>query len=100
MIAAQRKGRRRKNGESYRMDGVDLAVFAERKIVGLQRSVEVGTILFPAVIVFNLQVAVVEQALRDDEVVRFVAARKERRVRQSPGDRAEGDRARKKYRQR
>ena len=75
------------------MDRVDLAVGAAREVVGLQRPVEVRAILLLLMVVFDLQIAVMEQALRDDEIVRLVAAGKERRTGQSPGGRAKDHRA-------
>ena len=94
VIAAHRKRRHREHRQADRMNGIDLTILPEREIVRLQRSVEVRTIVFAAVVVLDFQIAVVQQALRDDEVMRFVAARKKRRIRHPPRDGAKRDRAR------
>ena len=78
------------------MDRIDLAVNAARQVVGLQRPAVVRAVVLPLMVVLDLQIAVVQQALRDDQVVRLVAARKQRRVGQPPADDAEDDRARQK----
>ena len=77
------------DGHADRMDRVDLAVAAASPIVGLERRLEVRAVVAAGVVVLDRKVVIGEQALRDDQIVRLVAARKDRRELQPPRRRAE-----------
>ena len=62
-----------------RVDRIDLAIDAAGQVVGLERPREVLERVAAAMVVLDPQVAVAPQALRDDEIVRLVAAREDRR---------------------
>src|SRR6478609_12190089 len=55
------------------MDGVDLPVLSALQEVRFQIAVRIDEIVAALVVVLDLQVAVVKQALCDDEVMRLVA---------------------------
>ena len=61
------------------MDGIDLAILAAAKEVRPQHPGKILMVLPAGVVVLDLQVAVIEKALCDDEIVRLVAARQTRR---------------------
>ena len=61
------------------MDRVDLPVGAAADVMRRQRAGAVRLIVAPTVVVLDFQIAVEQQALRDDEVVRLVAAWNRRR---------------------
>jgi hypothetical protein len=88
-IAANGEGRRDENGDADRMDGVDLAVASAPPVVGLERGLEIRAVVAAGVVVLDREVVIGEQALRDDQIVRLVAARKNRRELQPPRRRAE-----------
>src|ERR1700752_4235657 len=60
-------------GHARRVDRVDLAVEAALQEVWRQSVVEVVEVVAAIVVVLNPQVAILQQTLRDDEVVRLVA---------------------------
>ncbi len=78
-IARQQEGRQHQRRDAGRVNRVDCAVAPAPQIVRLQLSVDVRGVLAAPVVVLDPQVAVGQQALRDDQVVRFVAAGDARR---------------------
>ena len=74
-VACEREGGHQQNGQPGRVNRVDLAVLSAAQEVGSQAAAEVTPEVLPGVVVLDPQIAVVQQALRDDQVVRFVAAR-------------------------
>ena len=96
-VSAERKRRRDERGESRGMNGVDLAVHAAADVVGRERTGIVRLIVASPVVVLDLQIAIEQQALRDDEVVRLVATRHRRRdLPRGKGKDAEGEHSRRK----
>ena len=82
-IPAQRNDRRDDRRHARQVDRVDLAVGPAFEIVRPQRTAEVLEVVAPLMVVLDAKVAVAPEALGDDEIVRFVTARHERR--QAPG---------------
>ena len=77
------------------MHGVDFAVLAAPEVVGPQVACVVVAIVAAAVVVLDLQIVILEEALRDDEVVRLVAGRELRKNLPRAGEvRGGGDRRR------
>ena len=74
------------------MNRVDLAVPPAFQVVGLQVAVRVNEVVALPVVVLDLQIAVEEQALCDDEVMRLVAVRENGR--EPPRRQARCDRGR------
>jgi hypothetical protein len=72
-ITEQRERRRDENRQARRVNGVDLPVDAAAEIVGLQRQCEILAIVAACVVVFDLQIAIAQQALRDDQIMRLIA---------------------------
>jgi hypothetical protein len=75
-VSEQRKRRRHERGHARRVNGVDLPVGAAPDEVRRQRASEVLGVVAIAVVVLDPQIEVAQQALRDDEVVGLVAARR------------------------
>ena len=78
-IAADRERRQHDRRHARRVDRIDGAVAPALDRVRIQIAGEVGAVVAALMVVLDLQVVVVEQALRDDEVVRLVAAGNRRR---------------------
>ena len=75
VVPRQRKGRQHQRRDPRGVNRVDLAVDAAAHEVGLQDAVEVLEVLILLMVVLDGEIAVAEQALGDDEVVRLVARR-------------------------
>ena len=85
-VAAGRIDRRHHHRHADRVDRVDLLVDAAAQEVRRQvRAVEVLPVVAAGVVVLDLQIAVAPQALRDHQVVRLVARRKEHGVGETRG---------------
>ena len=70
-------GQKRRCDEGRQPGGVnrvDRAVLAPSQVVRAEIALDVRRVVTPLVVVFDAKVAVLEQALRDDQVVRLVAA--------------------------
>ena len=74
-IAGQRERWRHDDRQSWRVNGVHLSLRAAPPRVRAQRPGKILQILPLLVVVCHADVAVVENALRDDEIVRLIAAR-------------------------
>src|SRR5712691_10973400 len=72
------------------MNRVDLAVFAALEIVRLDRSSQIRFVVTLPMVVLDLEIVILKEALRDDEVMRLVAVGMLRRNR--PRGEAECDR--------
>ena len=70
------------------MDRVDLAVAAALEIVRLERQAVVLERVAAGVVVLDLEVVIAPQALRQHEIVRFVAAGEQAAAGEAPGDAA------------
>ena len=94
-VSTQRKRRRDDRGKSRGMNGVDLAVEAAADVVGRERTRVVRLIVASPVVVLDLQIAIEQQALRDDEIVRLIATGDRRSdLPRGKGKHAEGKRSR------
>ena len=87
-VAAQRVDRREDDGDADGMNRIDLAVGSARQVMRLEILGVVFAVVAARVVVFDLQIAVTPQALRDHQVVRLVAGRKERRAASASAPRA------------
>ena len=93
-ISADCKGRRDECGQAGRVDRVDLAVAPRAEVVRRQRPPAVRLIVAAQVVVLDLEIAIEQQALRDDEVMRLVASGHRRRhLPRRAGKDDEGERA-------
>ena len=88
VVAARGVDRRRDDRQADRVDRVDLAVAAALEIVRLERQAVVLQRVAAGVVVLDLEVVVAPQALRQHEIVRFVAAREQAAAGEAPGDAA------------
>ena len=95
LVAGQGVGGGDQRRHAGRMDRIDASITPPAEVVGLQFAAKVRQILAARMVVVDGQVTVVEQALRDDEIVRLVTGRQpvahlrpadsERRRTQHPG---------------
>jgi hypothetical protein len=77
-IAANGKGRRHERRDPGRMDRINLSVPSANAEIRREVAGKVGAVVAAAMVVLDLQIAIAQQTLGDDQVMRLVTGRKRR----------------------